>query len=238
MRDQTGTPDLLAACRPNVPGLAQGDGAGRAAILVLGIGNILMRDEGVGVHAVSALSAERIPPDVEIVDGGTYGVDLLDVIADRDLAIVVDVGVPIKLDVDHRNPAAAAAPNCQHATGSIERGFKGECDQRFHFLGCHTWRLGDHDHPRSIQIRKDVDRQLRHLPRANDDQQRCQQQHDQPVAKRKQDDPIKHGTPRLQCRSRSMRVPSMGINRSARRLLERHLQLMRTSRHDALALAD
>ncbi len=50
--------------------------------LVLGLGNILLRDEGVGVRVVEAL-AERyvLPASVEVVDGGTAGMDLLDTLA-------------------------------------------------------------------------------------------------------------------------------------------------------------
>ncbi len=47
-------------------------------ILVLGLGNILFQDEGVGVRAVEALCNQyRLPPAVETLDGGTLGLDLL-----------------------------------------------------------------------------------------------------------------------------------------------------------------
>ena len=60
-------------------------------ILVLGLGNILLADEGVGVHAVQALDDRYdLPEGVEVVDGGTTGMDLLDIIAGRDHVIVVD----------------------------------------------------------------------------------------------------------------------------------------------------
>lgn len=62
----------------------------RAPILVLGIGNTLLRDEGVGVHAVRALAGLPGPDGVELLDGGTAGADLLDAISDRDQLIVVD----------------------------------------------------------------------------------------------------------------------------------------------------
>ena len=50
--------------------------------LVLGLGNILLRDEGVGVRVVEAL-AERyvLPAGIEVVDGGTASMDLLDTLA-------------------------------------------------------------------------------------------------------------------------------------------------------------
>jgi len=60
-------------------------------VVVLGVGNILMSDEGVGVHAVTAL-ADRydFPECVEIIDGGTSGMDCLDRIADADLLLIAD----------------------------------------------------------------------------------------------------------------------------------------------------
>jgi len=60
-------------------------------VLILGLGNLLLSDEGVGVHAVTALSERfRMPDGVEILDGGTSGMDLLDSIAKRDHLIVCD----------------------------------------------------------------------------------------------------------------------------------------------------
>jgi hydrogenase maturation protease len=64
--------------------------------LVLGIGNILLKDEGVGVHAVRELAAraERGGSPgrhgVELYDGGTFGIDLLDTLANRRKVIVID----------------------------------------------------------------------------------------------------------------------------------------------------
>ena len=60
-------------------------------VVVLGVGNILMSDEGVGVHAVTALAEQYdVPDEVEIVDGGTSGMDCLDRIADADLLLIAD----------------------------------------------------------------------------------------------------------------------------------------------------
>lgn len=61
------------------------------SILVLGLGNILLSDEGVGVRIVEALDASHeLPDDVELLDGGTSGMDLLDSVAERDCLIVAD----------------------------------------------------------------------------------------------------------------------------------------------------
>ncbi|MCS6839962.1 MAG: HyaD/HybD family hydrogenase maturation endopeptidase [Roseiflexus sp.] len=48
------------------------------AILVLGLGNIIMRDEGLGVRACERLIQRyRLPDGVTVLDGGTLGLDLL-----------------------------------------------------------------------------------------------------------------------------------------------------------------
>lgn len=59
-------------------------------VLILGIGNILMRDEGVGVRVIEALQKESLPNFVELVDGGTAGADLLDILSDRQRVIIID----------------------------------------------------------------------------------------------------------------------------------------------------
>lgn len=60
-------------------------------ISVIGLGNILMRDEGVGVHAIRAFQERYDAPDtVEIVDGGTAGFDLLPLIEGREKVLLVD----------------------------------------------------------------------------------------------------------------------------------------------------
>ena len=62
-----------------------------AGVLVLGLGNLLLRDEGVGVHAVRRLmDGWRFPSGVDLVDGGTAGFDLLDILAGRERLIVID----------------------------------------------------------------------------------------------------------------------------------------------------
>ena len=60
-------------------------------ILVLGVGNILLKDEGVGVKVVEKLqSTYGFSPNVELMDGGTVGLRLLDPISESDHVIVVD----------------------------------------------------------------------------------------------------------------------------------------------------
>ncbi|MFW6054529.1 MAG: HyaD/HybD family hydrogenase maturation endopeptidase [Thermodesulfobacteriota bacterium] len=63
----------------------------RAGILVLGVGNILLSDEGVGVRAVQRLEEEYVlPPEVEVLDGGTSGLELLGYIEHRERLFLID----------------------------------------------------------------------------------------------------------------------------------------------------
>lgn len=60
-------------------------------IIILGVGNILLSDEGVGVRAVEQLKREyRLPPEVEVIDGGTSAMEMLDDLACADHLIIVD----------------------------------------------------------------------------------------------------------------------------------------------------
>lgn len=62
----------------------------RPKILILGVGNILLSDEGVGVRVIEYLQTQPLPPGIELVDGGTAGADLIDVLAERDTVIIID----------------------------------------------------------------------------------------------------------------------------------------------------
>lgn len=60
-------------------------------ILVLGVGNILLMDEGVGVHAVERLQKENWPENVDIVDGGTFTQDIFHILEGYDYLLVLDI---------------------------------------------------------------------------------------------------------------------------------------------------
>jgi len=60
-------------------------------VLVLGLGNVLMGDDGFGPAVLDTLAdSYTFPPEVELVDGGTPGLNLSVVMMDRDVLIVVD----------------------------------------------------------------------------------------------------------------------------------------------------
>jgi hydrogenase maturation protease len=58
--------------------------------LVLGLGNILMADEGVGVHVVRALEKLDLPENVECLDGGTGGFILLEPLQSARHILLID----------------------------------------------------------------------------------------------------------------------------------------------------
>jgi hydrogenase maturation protease len=60
-------------------------------ITVMGIGNPLMRDEGVGVRVVEEIMQTlEFPPNVEVVDAGTMGMSILHILQSCDYLLVVD----------------------------------------------------------------------------------------------------------------------------------------------------
>lgn len=58
--------------------------------LVLGIGNVLMGDEGVGVHVARRLGDLPLPPNVDVLDGGTGGFNLLGALGAYDPVVMID----------------------------------------------------------------------------------------------------------------------------------------------------
>lgn len=59
-------------------------------ILVLGVGNVLLKDEGVGVHVVKAMADRELPGNVTLHEGYVAGIDLLDIIQQADRLIIID----------------------------------------------------------------------------------------------------------------------------------------------------
>jgi len=60
-------------------------------LVVMGLGNLLTTDDGVGVHVVKMLSEKKLLPDhVEIIDAGTASLDVLELFDENDKIIVID----------------------------------------------------------------------------------------------------------------------------------------------------
>jgi hydrogenase maturation protease len=83
-----------------VNGMAKPEGWGDAAqgpprkpidVLILGLGNVLLGDDGLGAAALVRLERDwRIPSGVRLADGGTLGLSLLDLLAESERVILVD----------------------------------------------------------------------------------------------------------------------------------------------------
>lgn len=58
--------------------------------MILGVGNLLLRDEGVGVHVATNLQEYPLPDNIEVIEGGTDGFKLFHLIMEADRLIVVD----------------------------------------------------------------------------------------------------------------------------------------------------
>lgn len=59
-------------------------------VAILGIGNILLKDDGIGVHIVKKLEEEKLPSTIELVDGGTSTLDTLGYFLEYEKVIVID----------------------------------------------------------------------------------------------------------------------------------------------------
>ncbi len=70
------------------------DGEGRRPVLIMGIGNLVLQDEGFGVHAVQRLARRELPhPDIDLLDGGTAGLHLMGYLRSYDRVVVIDAAL-------------------------------------------------------------------------------------------------------------------------------------------------
>lgn len=58
--------------------------------LILGVGNLLLRDEGVGIHVIHALEKESLPSGVDLMDGGTGGFHLISWLEKYERIVMID----------------------------------------------------------------------------------------------------------------------------------------------------
>ncbi|MDR2476008.1 MAG: HyaD/HybD family hydrogenase maturation endopeptidase [Bacteroidales bacterium] len=58
--------------------------------LILGVGNLLLKDEGAGIHVIRALEKENLPADIQLMDGGTGGLHLLSFLQEYEHIIMID----------------------------------------------------------------------------------------------------------------------------------------------------
>ena len=97
-------------------------------IIVLGVGNELLSDEGIGVHVIKALQKENsLPPEVEVMEGGTDGFGLINIITDTDRLIVIDslkggseAGTLYKFDIEDAPGTPDLFKTSVHQIGILE----------------------------------------------------------------------------------------------------------------------
>ncbi len=95
-----------------------------SAVLVLGVGNLLMGDEGVGIHTLRALELDPVPDGVRLLDGGTAGINLLEDIQSARVVVMIDAtrdGRPAGSIALHRPETVGALP---HGLSAHDLGIK------------------------------------------------------------------------------------------------------------------
>jgi len=61
------------------------------SIVVLGVGNVLEEDDGIGIYACAYLNANyTFSPDIEVINGGVEGINLLNLFLENDRIIILD----------------------------------------------------------------------------------------------------------------------------------------------------
>jgi hydrogenase maturation protease len=100
---------------------------GSRKTVILGIGNLLLCDEGVGVHVANELLNMDLPPYVSVVEGGTDGFRLLNIITDADRLIIVDTvrggaspGSIYRFDIDEVRSCPSGFRTSVHQVGILE----------------------------------------------------------------------------------------------------------------------
>jgi hydrogenase maturation protease len=58
-------------------------------VVIIGVGNLLLKDEGIGIHVLEALQQTSLPPDIRLIDGGTSP-DLIAYTRAGDKLIIID----------------------------------------------------------------------------------------------------------------------------------------------------
>jgi hydrogenase maturation protease len=104
---------MVASVQPGRPAPPASSTAVPADVLVLGVGNLLVGDEGVGVHALRALEQETWPSHVRLVDCGTGGLHLLELLRGHARIVLIDAtrdGAPVGTVTRFRARVAADFP--------------------------------------------------------------------------------------------------------------------------------
>ena len=98
-----------------------------AGIVILGVGNLLLSDEGVGVHVANRLLEMELPAGVRVIEGGTDGFRLMNVVSGADRVIVVDAvkgggepGSIYRFDIEDAPSSPETFKTSVHQIGVLE----------------------------------------------------------------------------------------------------------------------
>jgi len=101
--------------------------AAQKRIVILGVGNLLLSDEGVGVHVANKLMEMDLPSGVEVIEGGTDGFRLMNVVMGADRVVVVDAvkgggepGSIYRFDIDDVPSSPESYKTSVHQIGILE----------------------------------------------------------------------------------------------------------------------
>lgn len=90
-------------------------------IRIIGVGNPLMGDDGVGIKIIELLQQQKLPDFVELVDGGCGGLNLLPLLSDCQQLIVIDAAdfgsAPGSIKTLHNNDLNQLSSFCSEQTG-------------------------------------------------------------------------------------------------------------------------
>jgi hydrogenase maturation protease len=107
--------------------IKEGEQTFEKKIVILGVGNVLLSDEGVGVHVANELIKMELPDNVSVVEGGTDGFRLLNVITEADRLIVVDAvkgggepGTIYRFDINDVRNSPSGFKTSVHQIGILE----------------------------------------------------------------------------------------------------------------------
>jgi len=96
-------------------------------IVILGVGNLLLSDEGVGVHVAHKLMEMDLPAGVEVIEGGTDGFRLMNIVTEAERLIVVDAvkgggppGSIYRFDIKDAPSSPDAYKTSVHQIGILE----------------------------------------------------------------------------------------------------------------------
>jgi hydrogenase maturation protease len=105
----------------------RGEDVSSPKTVILGIGNVLLSDEGIGVHIANELSSMDLPPGVSVIEGGTDGFRLLNIITEADRLIVVDAvkggaepGSIYRFNIDEVRNVPSGFRTSVHQVGILE----------------------------------------------------------------------------------------------------------------------